>query len=1293
MALTLPKRTCLLWSSILTSYDLEIPDDSHVKKVCDALWTGPHSRASVMVGSGFSRNARNERGNGRQPPLWEDIAGELNRSLYPGLAANGRKSGSPGTLTAGSALRLAQEYKTAFGRTDLHRLLADTVADNHFSPSDTHRILLNLPWRDVFTTNWDTLLERTSLGITDRTYSIVQDADQIPLLGQPRIFKLHGSLPASYPLIVTEEDYRRYPIEYAPFVNTVQQAMMETVFLLIGFSGDDPNFLEWSGWVRDNLGEATPKIYLAGYLELSPHRRLMLEENGVVSIDIANHPEAQRWPEHLKQQYSVQWLLHTLHASEPYDESKWPVPPKLKHTNVPSHLLPIPAFITGGSEDHPKSENRPDSRQVGNETREEIIETGKIWAHNRGLYPGWLVLPSGAARSEFKWRTDDWELSIISGLQDLDPVERLEVLRELLWRREILLEPISVQFQKAAVDALALVDCERRTIEGLQKTQVDWSEIRDSWRTIAMALARDARFEVDEPEFETWLGALEQFSGDTPDVAHEIHHERCLWAIYSLDFDGLNNLLDSWRVEESDPMWMLRKAALLTEIGRLDAPKSLIQTSLGQIQRNLIEERNVANASRYGWALGSTQTWENRQEILRRWDELASLRCDAGTEMDTLARLIQANEERQDAPSFDLGTRQSSTIHFSTQGQARLIGAYRAVRLPEVAGLPPVNSPDEGGFIPISAASGILGLAADQLVESNPQLAMRLALRICRNDRDDTLQRVFSRTHIATLETDAATTIARLCTKVIEHALPRLSIPDNAGGSISWIERMQVSLEVLSRLVLRLPPVNVNDALELGFVCYKTPQVVQHSLLAAPLVRLLERSWIALPRYERVKRVFDVLSLPISGFEGFSADIELTYPGTFILEDDLPEEREVNNEPRFRELIDFLIRALRAGEDVRGRAILRLLPFLLSESLTSSELEEIGEALWDGADPVTSNSSGPGSALDWVYILFPAPESGRAVESFRRKWLAPLPGDQDGESTYSSDMLRQVGTAVSALSSHERSLCLKNEDEEHIIGQITRVVDMLASGSVRMNLAFGPTVNGISTLAVGVTLPDEVASSLFERARAFVSEPESTRRSIFTMVAQARLAIGFALIPGLIKALPSRLEEFTSWIKAGLASRDRFRASRAMSALQLWLSKETSAPLPPVPGELLREVSAVIGYRHRDGLDDALRLAISIFDQGTTEHQDAIRFSVLEGLAELAADLSYSGGIYEADTISTLRILCVRLAITMSRAGYDGEPAVEEWLEIGASDPFAEGRNLVNLFRAKQCPGGSDHGE
>ena len=36
-----------------------------------------------------------------------------------------------------------------------------------------------------------------------------------------------------------------------------------------------------SGWVRDNLGDAAPKIYLAGWLELSSHQRRMFEDRNV----------------------------------------------------------------------------------------------------------------------------------------------------------------------------------------------------------------------------------------------------------------------------------------------------------------------------------------------------------------------------------------------------------------------------------------------------------------------------------------------------------------------------------------------------------------------------------------------------------------------------------------------------------------------------------------------------------------------------------------------------------------------------------------------------------------------------------------------------------------------------------------------------------------------------------------------------------------------------------------------------------------------------------------------------
>ena len=203
-----------------------VPDQSHINRVRDALWQRFGGGASVMVGSGFSQNALKIRPDAEDPPLWRDVVEKMSDKLYPQAG---------GASATDGHLRIAQEYETAFGRSDLHYFIRQTVRDDGFKPGDAHTRLLQLPWRDVFTTNWDTLLERVRISVPERAYSVVTNMDEIPLASRPRIIKLHGSLPAQFPLIFTEEDYRTYPTKFAPFVNTVQQAIMETVMLLIGF--------------------------------------------------------------------------------------------------------------------------------------------------------------------------------------------------------------------------------------------------------------------------------------------------------------------------------------------------------------------------------------------------------------------------------------------------------------------------------------------------------------------------------------------------------------------------------------------------------------------------------------------------------------------------------------------------------------------------------------------------------------------------------------------------------------------------------------------------------------------------------------------------------------------------------------------------------------------------------------------------------------------------------------------------------------------------------------------------
>lgn len=80
----------------------------------------------------------------------------------------------------------------------------------------------------------------------------------------PRIIKLHDSFPSQRPFIITEKDYRTYPKRFAAMVNTVQQALLENVFCMIGFSCEDLNFLNWIGWIHDIFGRSSSQKFFYG---------------------------------------------------------------------------------------------------------------------------------------------------------------------------------------------------------------------------------------------------------------------------------------------------------------------------------------------------------------------------------------------------------------------------------------------------------------------------------------------------------------------------------------------------------------------------------------------------------------------------------------------------------------------------------------------------------------------------------------------------------------------------------------------------------------------------------------------------------------------------------------------------------------------------------------------------------------------------------------------------------------------------------------------------------------------
>lgn len=534
--------------------EAKVPDSirPYLDEIAERLWAG---RAAVMVGAGFSKNAGNEF------PDWNQL-GDL---FYQ--KANGTKPDSAQQKYL-NVLRLAEEVQAGIGRPALENLLRANIPDLNIKPSDLHVELLELPWADVFTTNYDTLLERASAKVVTRRYEPVVNKEDIPYADKPRIVKLHGSFPSERPFIITEEDYRRYPYDFAPFVNTVQQALLENTFCLIGFSGDDPNFLQWIGWIRDNLGkDKTQKIYLIGVFDLLPARLQLLAQRGIVVVDLSCCEGIEKH-DHKK---ALERFFGYMQSNKP-DVLDWPYKPQKVH---------------------------PESGAVSIKKVQAITEE---WRRQRQAYPGWLIVPHDNRQN--LWRlTQEW----ISRFPDTEKSPHgldLQYAFELIWRLERCLLPVfdnMVEFFEKLLEKYWPFQNENppancKIHPGKEKYQdLPWNDLRQAWLAIAVAMLR---FYREEGYLDKWKEAESRLKSLSRHLSAEqrefLHYEGFLFSLFTLDLPNVKQKLENWQPNEAQPYWMAKRAAAFAEIGLLNKMDDQIRLSLVETRKR---SKNIARCS------------------------------------------------------------------------------------------------------------------------------------------------------------------------------------------------------------------------------------------------------------------------------------------------------------------------------------------------------------------------------------------------------------------------------------------------------------------------------------------------------------------------------------------------------------------------------------------------------------------------------------------------------------------------------------------------------------------------
>ena len=603
----------------------QLPDDvlAILKHIAEQIWA---KRASLMVGAGFSRNAEPTSDNAPKMLDWDELAEKfsLDRPIDgdDGKKITDRKYKNP--------MAMAQEYEAVFGRTALNQVIKTSIPDEQYLPSPLHQQFLELPWTDVFTLNYDTLLEQAAKSIIEQDYEIVVDQAELAFAKKPRIIKLHGSFPSKLPFIITEEDFRTYPQNFGPFVNTVQQSLLENTLILVGFSANDPNFLRWIGWIRDNLGVHAQKIYMIGTGAINKGQLNLLKSRNIEYVSLAisandnNHKgQLKRFIDEIKKfrtsGMNLDWEVFVKHGNEVHS-------PKIEFDKV---------------------SNKP--KEVDLTTQ--LKDIAEIWQKEREDYPGWVIVPN-SLRNDLWMRTQNW-IKYSSDLEEfLLSQSGLDYCYELLWRIEKSLYPIYNEhytYLEKILEKYLTFDGSKNNEKAIYISLVLMRNYRldgiwEKWNQLNLRLSTKMNADdTNEPEI-----ILLPNANLSKENQAKLWYERCNQALMRLDFENLTECLNQWELIDDLPLFMAKKAMLWHLIGETKQATKLIEQSLEKVcllQKQsrkdvtylslesyiLILRQTIQNAN-----LGFTK-FEKRQEIWReinnRLRNLKIYECDPWKEI------------------------------------------------------------------------------------------------------------------------------------------------------------------------------------------------------------------------------------------------------------------------------------------------------------------------------------------------------------------------------------------------------------------------------------------------------------------------------------------------------------------------------------------------------------------------------------------------------------------------------------------------------------------------------------
>lgn len=216
----------------------------------------------------------------------------------------GREARELGRLRdEGGYLQVAEYCRDGLGAYRFHEILRNTLQPDSDEVPAPHRLLVDLPFAGIVTTNYDALLEN-SFAQMGRTVPRVLTHEDRSSLGsllferRPFVLKAHGDLDRVETLVLTARDYREVIHANPAFAEVFSAILLTHSILFVGYSLQDPDFrllLDQQLTVFD--GNVPPRYALMSGLG-SIQRDVLWKSASIKVLSYATEPGHPDGPHH-----------------------------------------------------------------------------------------------------------------------------------------------------------------------------------------------------------------------------------------------------------------------------------------------------------------------------------------------------------------------------------------------------------------------------------------------------------------------------------------------------------------------------------------------------------------------------------------------------------------------------------------------------------------------------------------------------------------------------------------------------------------------------------------------------------------------------------------------------------------------------------------------------------------------------------------------------------------------------------------------------------------------------------